>query len=71
MPIASLASKLNSGNGVEHPDKTLLFGGIWRQLLLYLIEETMLIASLALNLDFDGKFGQYTGFNVQFTGRCS
>ena len=35
------------GDGVEHPDKTLSLGGIGRRQVLHLIEEAMLIASLA------------------------
>ena len=46
------------GDGVEHSDKTLLLGGISRREVLHLMEGMMLIASLTLNLDFDGKFGQ-------------
>ena len=48
------------GDGVEHPDKTLLVGGIVRWHVLHMLEGMMLIASPALNLDLEGKFGQYT-----------
>ena len=44
------------GDGVEHPDKTLLLKGIGRQKMVHLIEETLLFALLALNIDLDGKF---------------
>ena len=45
-------------DGVEHSDKTLLFEGIGRRQVLYSIEGTIGIASLALNLDLDGNFLQ-------------
>ena len=44
------------GDGVEHPDKTLLLNGIGRRQMVHLIEAKLLIASLALNIDLDGKF---------------
>ena len=56
-------------DGVEHHDKTLLLRGIGRPKVLHSIQETMLIASLALKLDLDCKFLQYTGFNVHSKGQ--
>ena len=43
-------------DGVELIGKTLFLGGIVRRQVLYLIEETMPIASLALDFDLDQKF---------------
>ena len=47
------------GNGVEHPDKSLLFGRIGRQQVLDSIEETMPIVPLALVFDLDRFSLQY------------
>ena len=40
------------GDGVEHPDKTLLFGGIERRQVVHLIKGTMPIVSTASVFDF-------------------
>ena len=46
--------------GVGHPDKILLLGDVGRRQVIYLIEETMPIASLALERRLDACLSQNT-----------